>query len=124
MSVTPISSDQEAFSKAYRWAKYNEPCVNERGACAYRNASGNRCLVGALMPEDMAENVHNTGIVTLLRHSVDTEVNELFSNLDTALLISLQCAHDHAYNNDLSKEAYLAELREVATSFGLTVPEQ
>lgn len=121
MSVTPIASNQEAFDMAYNWAKDHDYCVSQNGVCCYTNQAGNHCLVGAMMPEEIASTVNDGDVDDLLFS--DNSVRELFFNVNKDLLKDIQLVHDQSYRDGRNKEAYLEKLREVAARFNLTVPE-
>lgn len=122
---TKPRSNQEAFNRVWRHfiLEDNEQCGSRTIGCSYRGARGQACAVGCMMPYKMAKKADNDGRDCAT--DIETIINRLpsaekwFSAVDLHFLESLQCAHDRDGFNDDKENC----LREVATSFGLTVPK-
>lgn len=67
---------------------------NKNGACAYRGENGNKCAIGALIPDELyarvdtgGMNLNSTGFQSLVGHS--PEINDFFHNEHPSLFDSV-----------------------------------
>ncbi len=114
---------QTAFNRAYSWAKrhgYSRGDGPGQANCVYRSPDGkNACLIGALVPDSCGLKPETMGSAS----DIWVLIGQLFSEECTpTFLSSLQRVHDDSAAFSLSKEHYLANLREFGESNSLTLP--
>ena len=136
-------TDQEAFDKVCEWLRRPgaSRCVDENDCCVYyRPSDGNRCGIGGIMPEDMAQmcggvNLNASQMADpewIIRTGLDYNVNshsivEYFKGVNLRLLDSLQSVHDSVMHWDelgskFNKDGENA-LAELAGSYHLNYTE-
>ena len=76
---------------------YGTCAVDANGTCCYQTSNGNRCAVGAFIPDDHRSLAHKSGARSLLQNYPDLATN---MPLDLDGLIELQHTHDVAANPD------------------------
>lgn len=89
------------------------------GTCKYRHPeSGERCAIGALIPDDSYDELMEGRLVGTVIHRYEGVANALV-NVDMALLRELQTAHDYPTGGMVSN--WPADFRRVGEKFGLDV---
>ena len=93
--------------------------------CLYRTLDGNRCFVGALIPNRLYRKAfENRSISSLLGGSTPVpKLQELFSEIPPASLSSLQTIHDNWDSAKQSKSHVRTYLRDFAESHNLSYQE-
>ena len=83
---------------------------------------GNKCAIGALMPDDLCELSDNyaaemvgTGIRGVATRII--QIREFFDGVDINLLSAMQEIHDNHYGTQASNR-----LKEIAKKWNLTIP--
>jgi hypothetical protein len=132
---------QEIFNKVYAYAKemsgpsYYMAESDRCPTCAYRGTNGNKCLIGALIPDnlyckEMEANVIENLVVEFPQLDDYFEVE---SEDDVNFLTTLQISHDQAceFNHrfapdqiplNLFKQQLMENLHGFANVYGLEIP--
>lgn len=119
---------QTAFNKIWQHATAPGavPAVNENVDCVYRTSDGNRCFIGALIPDEEYElhrdadgcstiELKSIGTLFVEKHPVVTKLFDDTCTMD--FLERLQGIHDVD-----SPELWKSELTSFAESHNLTIP--
>lgn len=101
-------TNQEAFDKiaTHLMTQRTRARSNDDVMCAYRNARGQSCAVGCLIPDDVYQPYMEGQRVSSLIHTYP-KIRELFLGVDQQLLYTLQVLHDR-----YEPETWKHELRE------------
>lgn len=67
--------------------------------CVYRNADGNKCAVGCLIPDELYDPVMEGGTLAQQLHVMPESLKSLFSR-HLGVLMELQIIHDNSRNWD------------------------
>lgn len=115
---------QEAFDAMWQHAK-TMPMIarNLYGKCSYRTETGNKCLIGCLIPDRIYNHTWDTesmSVVALLRRP---EIQEILGNVDPKFLSVAQGIHDSTHSVDW-RERLLVRLRYLAMEYKLEVPNE
>lgn len=128
---------QEIFNKVYDYAKtmqgpsyFMEDGINP--TCAYRGCNGNKCLIGALIPDSFycKEMESNVIDIVLAEYPDLDDYFEMEEYEDVQFLLQLQSCHDNSciFNHrfvpdqiplDLFKQQLMENLKDFAESYEL-----
>ena len=100
---------QEIFDKVVDHAKRmtKKSTDNTLIKCLYRTPNGNRCFIGALIPDDMYDS-QMEGCISIMKSYLPLEMNLWFGD-NMVLLRDLQSIHDR-----VDRYAWLAALTNIA----------
>lgn len=112
---------QEAYEKMREWLGRPgaEKCyVDDMNGwnCLYLRDDGNRCAIGCLLPDDLAQKLAETNESVSGLIAENAEVRELFKGVSEAFLSDAQQLHD--YNDE---ENWVMILDETAERYNLIV---
>ena len=109
-------NNQETFDTAARHllTQKGTSRVTPNGTCAYRGEDGLKCAVGCLIPDPAyTYEMEGLGVDALFERFPDME--ELFADVDTNLLVRLQTVHD-----SVSVGFWRQCLEDIAGAYGLS----
>lgn len=91
-----------------------EECVRaQHGSCVYMNDKGNKCAIGCLLPDSVAQKYADVGGVRILL-AKSSEARECLKGIPIKLLLELQEVHDLHSRNDKAKIKMREELIAIA----------
>lgn len=116
---------QELFDNAWRQARRQgwARSLNDDGECCYRTATGERCNVGANIPDELYEEAFEGWACEV---DEDELVNSIAARIRSAAGIAdsdiefandLQDAHDNMFSD------MRGNMRKLVEKYGLTIPE-
>lgn len=105
-------TNQQVFDKVLEHSRQmTEQCYSEdKGGCAYRGENGNKCFVGALIPDEL----YCSSIEGRSAHYAIQELNLLDSFENVYFLSTIQSVHDNNFND---REE---QLKNIAKIYNLT----
>ena len=116
-------TDQEAFTiMVQHLRKQGCQAVNSEGECLYLDReTGNKCAVGALLPEDTPNEILDAtdGISALIQTYKLLGIEPPFAGVRSELLAKMQHVHDL-----YSPDSWEDQFGRVAAWFDLTVPSK
>lgn len=113
---------QEMFNIAVTkvWEQ-GKPAMDANGTCCYHDGFGNRCAVGWLLPEDIAQTYSGAGAVySLLEKTREGDIPE-FIRYNSDFLLDLQRVHDNSEPKTF-KIDFKRRAEQFARKFNLTMP--
>jgi hypothetical protein len=128
---------QEIFNKVYDYAKtmqgpsyFMEDGISP--TCAYRGTNGNKCLIGALIPDSLyCKEMESNVVENLLQNFPQLDdYFEVENENDVNFLSTLQRCHDNACDeknrfvpdtipSDVFKKQLMENLKDFAETYGL-----
>lgn len=123
--LRPASSPQEFFERVARHlAGMKRRAATLTGTCRYRTSDGKTCAAGCQIPDKYySHHMENTGIRVVVEKYPELKV--FFP--DIYLACDLQLAHDEPLNWNDGEGGFSGRgwqrLRNIATEYGLTFPE-
>lgn len=96
---------------------YEDPVT----VCSYRNAIGQKCAIGALIPDELYKPSYESMRIDSLLVKEEA-MTELFKGTSVALLIDLQAVHDGFSQTDLKQllDSWRHSLQVVASRYDLS----
>lgn len=116
---------QNTFNAVWTHSEQMTERSTKNGLCAYRGKNGNRCFIGALIPDSLYKQRfddprHDSSAKLLMQKKWGVNVKEFFEtegySVQVHFLDRLQRDHDNHF------ETRQASLRQTAALFGLTIP--
>tara|TARA_B100000929_G_scaffold290599_1_gene284844 strand:+ start:21899 stop:22339 length:441 start_codon:yes stop_codon:yes gene_type:complete len=120
MSTSTISNEfkksvNEAIKNLYIQGESSELITQSGDArCAYRGKSGNKCIVGWMIPDEKYDEKldlsADSGVIDLFHKDSELDSKDYFgfelSEKELQILFRLQGIHDQFFGEDVSKEVF------------------